>query len=68
MKDGKWRSLQEIEIETNDGQASISAQLRHLRKDKFGSHTVSKQRRGAEKSGLFEYQLIVNQSTNGHTP
>jgi len=68
MKDGKWRSLQEIELVTNDGQASISAQARNLRKDKFGKHTVLKRRRGDGKSGLFEYQLTVNQSTNGHTP
>jgi predicted transcriptional regulator len=68
MKDGNWRSLQEIESITDDGQASVSAQMRNLRKNKFGEHTVLKRRRGAEKSGLFEYQLIVNQSTNGHTP
>jgi len=68
MKDGEWRSLQEIESITGDGQASVSAQMRNLRKSKFGEHTVEKRRRGDRKSGLFEYQLIVNQSTNGHTP
>jgi len=68
MKDSNWRSLQEIESITGDGQASVSAQMRNLRKSKFGEHTVEKRRRGDRKSGLFEYQLIVNQSTNGHTP
>jgi hypothetical protein len=60
MKDGQWRTLSEIESITNDPQASISAQLRHLRKYRFGEHTVNKRRRGNEYSGLYEYQLIPN--------
>ncbi len=57
MNDGKWRTLGEIERVTRDPQASISAQLRHLRKTKFGSHVVNKRRRGDRTSGLFEYSL-----------
>ena len=68
MKDGKFRTLPEIEQITNDGQASISAQLRHLRKDRFGNHTILKQRRGEATNGLWEYKLEVNQSSNGYTP
>ena len=68
MKDGKFRTLPEIEQITNDGQASISAQLRHLRKDRFGGHTILKQRRGEPNCGLWEYKLEVNQSTLGYTP
>ena len=45
MIDGKWRTLSEIESATGDPQSSISAQLRHLRKQRFGSHTVNKQRK-----------------------
>ena len=59
MQDGGWRTLVEIESNTMDPQASISAQLRHLRKHRFGGHTVNKRRRGDPKQGLFEYQLIV---------
>lgn len=55
MSDGRWRTLAEIEALTGDPQASISAQLRHLRKPRFGSHTVNKQRRGNQ----WEYQLVV---------
>ena len=66
MKDGRWRTLSEIEAITNDGQASVSAQLRNCRKERFGKHTVLKRRR--HEAGLFEYQLIVNQSTRGYTP
>ena len=58
MIDGEWRTLQEIEKATGDPQASISAQLRHLRKPRFGSYTLNKRRRGEEKRGLFEYQLL----------
>lgn len=67
MKDGRWRTFYEIEAITKDPQASISAQLRNLRKDRFGRHTVNK-RRTTKNGGTYEYQLIVNQSTNGHTP
>lgn len=57
MIDGKWRTLEEIQAATGDPQASISAQLRHLRKERFGSHTVEKRRRGEPSHGLFEYKL-----------
>ncbi len=56
MRDGQWRTLSEIEKITRDPPASISAQLRHLRKKRFGSWIVDKQRRGAN-SGLWEYRL-----------
>ncbi len=55
MIDRKWRSLAEIELETLDPQASISAQLRHLRKPRFGAHFVEKRRR--DESGTWEYQV-----------
>ena len=58
MRDGKWRTLGEIGAATGDPQASISAQLRHLRKKRFGSHTVEKRARGDRSVGLFEYRLI----------
>lgn len=57
MIDGAWRTLGEIEDITGDPQASISAQLRHLRKPRFGSFVIDKQRRGEGKAGLFEYRL-----------
>ena len=59
MKDGQWRTLAEIESATGDPQASISAQLRHLRKKRFGSHALFKRSRGNRNVGLWEYQLIV---------
>jgi hypothetical protein len=58
MRDARWRTLHEISLLTGDPEASISAQLRHFRKPRFGSHTVNKRSRGDRESGLFEYQLI----------
>ncbi len=58
MKDAKWRTLAEIESVTHDPQASISAQLRHLRKKRFGQHEVNRAHLG---NGLYQYQLIVRE-------
>lgn len=58
MRDGRWRTLSEIACATGDHEASISAQLRHLRKPRFGSHKINKRRRGERTAGLFEYQMI----------
>ena len=58
MSDNTWHTLSELEAVTTDPQASISAQLRHLRKERFGSYTIEKRRRGDETSGLWEYRLL----------
>lgn len=57
MLDGKWRSLDEIAAATGDPAASISAQLRHLRKPRFGGWKVEKRSRADRARGLFEYRL-----------
>lgn len=54
MRDQKWRTLGELAKLSGDPESSISAQLRHLRKDRFGKHTVEKRRRSP---GLFEYRV-----------
>lgn len=56
MRDECWRSLAEIERETGDPQASVSAQLRHLRKHRFGAHQIEKRRR--DGLGTWEYKLL----------
>lgn len=58
MSDSQWHTLQEIAKAIDEPEASISAQLRHLRKPRFGNYIVSKQRRGDQHSGLFEYRLL----------
>lgn len=57
MLDGAWRTLREIEAATGYPAASVSAQLRHLRKARFGAYRVTKRRRGAATAGLFEYHV-----------
>lgn len=56
MKDGIARTLAQIEEITSAPQASISARLRDLRKEKFGGHTVERISVGG---GLFLYKLMV---------
>lgn len=60
MESGRWLTLNQIQkairgkYGREDPVASISAQLRHLRKPRFGSHTV---RRRHIEGGLYEYRL-----------
>ena len=58
MIDGRWKTLSEIAAATGDHEASISSQLRHLRKERFGGYIVNKRRRGDPGRGLWEYQLL----------
>lgn len=58
MRDGRWRTLGEIAGHTGDPPASVSAQLRHLRKEKFGAHVVERRARGDRDIGLFEYRVL----------
>jgi hypothetical protein len=59
IADGGWHTLGEIAAATGDPEASISAQLRHLRKPRFGHHTIERRTRGLREHGLYEYRLIV---------
>jgi len=57
MADGEFRTLSQIAALTGHHESSISAQLRHMRKERFGSHEVNRRH---VLNGLYEYQLIVN--------
>jgi len=57
VKLGGWFTLDELHHITNDPHASISAQLRHLRKEKFGAYNIEKRPRGDRSNGLWEYRL-----------
>jgi len=64
MLDGAWHTLAEISS-LGYPEASVSAQLRHLRKPQFGGHQVIK-RRHLSGNGLWEYQLhIVHDYSDG---
>lgn len=56
MKDGKWRTLNQIASQLGYPEASISAQLRHCRKPRNGGHTLNRKYVG---DGLYKYQLII---------
>lgn len=56
--DEKWLTLDELHQLTGDPHASISAQLRHLRKPRFGGHVIEKRQRGASQ-GLYEYRRLT---------
>lgn len=57
---GQWLTLDEIAKATGDPQASISAQLRHLRKARFGAHEVERQHKG---NGLYLYRVTPNDAS-----
>ncbi len=54
IADGRWRTLNDIVAATGHPHASVSAQLRHLRKAKFGAHAIERRHVG---HGLYEYRL-----------
>lgn len=54
-----WWTLEELGNETGYLHTSISAQLRNLRKESFGSHIIEKRHRGDLKIGLWEYRMVL---------
>lgn len=65
MADGRWRTLREIAQATGAPEASVSARLRDLRKERHGSHVVeARRRKGAESKGLWEYRVPLPAAAN----
>lgn len=58
MLDGQWRTLGQIETATGYPRSSISAQLRHTKKRRFGSYRVEKQRTDLHP-GLWLYRVLA---------
>lgn len=54
MQDGKWRTLSDISARVEGSEASLSARLRDLRKSKYGSHDVKRER---IEGGLYRYRV-----------
>ena len=73
-----WLTLSELRALTRYGEASISAQLRHLRKSENGGYDVSKQRRedavnasaAADGRGecVWEYRILRLWQAGTHLP
>ena len=66
MADGRWRTLRELADASGAPEASASAQLRNLRKARFGRHEIQRQLCGASGLGLYEYRLIVEPKGSAH--
>src|SRR5271166_2679505 len=50
---GTWLTLRELARMTNYGEPSISAQLRHLRKERYGAFVIDKQvRKGGDGDSI----------------
>jgi hypothetical protein len=54
LSEYRWHTLAEIRINSGIPEASVSARLRDLRKEKFGGYTIDRQRRSP---GTFEYRM-----------
>src|ERR1700730_18370064 len=67
-KYGAWMTLHELARLTRYGEASISAQLRHLRRAEYGGYALEKRVREAEVVGseehfvVWEYSLMTRRS------
>jgi hypothetical protein len=55
MNGGGWRTLSDIAKATGGSEAAVSARLRDLRKPRFGSRTVERQRRAG---GIWFYRVV----------
>ena len=51
VRKGRWLTLSAIASRTGDPEASVSAQLRNLRKPRFGAYDIQRRRTGNK----FEY-------------
>lgn len=57
MRDGRWHTLRGLSRLTGHPEASVSARLRDFRKEKFGHHSVERER---VLGGLYHYRLVPN--------
>ncbi len=58
MKDGRWRTLSQIQGACGGSEASVSARLRDFRKPRFGGFDVQRKR---TEHGLWHYRLKGSQ-------
>jgi len=57
MSDGEWHELSEIKNSCGGSDASVSARLRDLRKEKYGGHTVICKREGGFSNQSYMYRM-----------
>ena len=59
MSDGRWKTLSQVSEVTGAPEASASAGIRNLRKERFGGFTVDREH---VSNGLYRYKLIMDES------
>lgn len=59
MADGNWHRLSELANRAKGSEASVSARVRDLRKEKFGGFQVERKRHQTQK-GIWLYRMIIN--------
>lgn len=62
MAHGGWWTLRQLANICECSEASISARIRDMRKEKRGGHTVNRRRGRCWDSGIHEYQLVVRRA------
>lgn len=65
LSTNQWVTLADIAAATGDPEASISAQIRHLRKARFGSWDIQKRHNG---HGLYSYRMTGEKTTPSSEP
>lgn len=55
FSDHRWHTLSEISKRIGASEASVSARIRDLRKERFGSHVIEREH---VEGGLFQYRMI----------
>lgn len=58
-RSGNWLTLGELQLFSGFGEASISAQLRHLRKPAAGGFQIAKRRRKFARRIVWEYRIEI---------
>jgi hypothetical protein len=56
LSDGQWWTLAQLARASGGSEASVSARLRDLRKDRFGAHVIERQH---VECGLWSYRMVA---------
>ena len=54
LLDHRWHTLADLAVRSGGSEASVSARIRDLRKERFGGYVVERQR---IRGGLWEYRI-----------
>lgn len=65
LRDQEWHTLPELSERCGVPEQSVSARIRDLRKEKYGSHEVERESLG---KGLFRYRLRINPTIRVSVP